>query len=266
MNHHPSAFQFAFPPGLPAVSLTTPNVNRVQEVQTNRTPGTFVNSRDFNELDVSEFANKYAKKTTVSGQVTANELYRVFDRQTVSRIQPFVEVTNLCYMRLKKLAQSGLTACYFEVPRFVAGLPLFDTAACTEFIACHLKSNGFSVDRTSDRMLLVSWVNVERLREVKDRDDVIIRPTVPEILHKVPCKHKVNIKPKNNDLKITTPYIPLNVNNVNNVKLGKSPTPTGKSPVGKSPVGKSPTMHEDATLFKSIALLRPSGRFSLNLD
>ena len=221
MSFHPSAFQFAFPHGVPAVTtMTTPAPPMTKE---------FIKSSDFHSLDVTEIAAKYARKATVSGQISAAELCNMLTQQSTSRLQPFIEVTNLCYTRMKKLAQSGLTSCRFDVPLFVSGIPLFDAKACTEFIACHLKANGYSVYRSEERTLLIEWYVMSHLPE--------------EVPNTVPNHVKL---PENSPPKSQIP----------NTKI---------KPTRAKKILPDKMLTEDKDLFKSISLLRPSGKFSLDL-
>ncbi len=94
-----------------------------------------------------------------SNQVTANDLSRIIDRQSSSRIQTFIEVANTCYKHLITLAKGGLSSCAYVVPVFIAGLPVFDPLSCTDFIMRHLESNGFQVTRPSPRTLNIQWMS-----------------------------------------------------------------------------------------------------------
>lgn len=253
-QYHPSAFQFAFPPGLPKVMISTAAPDQLVPTKHQVTPQEFISSKDFRHLDISEIAQKYAQSTRVSAQISAGDLCHVLDKQTTTRIQPFIEVTNCCYARLKKLAEYGLSACYFDVPLFVSGLPLYDVAACAEFISCHLSSNGFLIKRVSDRRMYIQWYR-KYVTGGEARGDAPLKDLEDSKVSK-------DLK----DSKLLKEQSGFNV--LKDLDDGETKAKKIKKGQGRrlhAAREEPKTLSEDASLFKSIALLRPSGKFSLNL-
>jgi len=81
-----------------------------------------------------------------------NEVYalkqRVFQK-ILSRVHAKIKVTS----RQRNSAEF----CFFIVPEFLVGTPLYDSASCIAYIIEKLLSNGFFVKYTHPNLLFISW-------------------------------------------------------------------------------------------------------------
>lgn len=48
--------------------------------------------------------------------------------------------------------------CFFKVPRYIYGLPLFDQYSCISYLVNSLSTNGFDVKYTHPNLLFISWL------------------------------------------------------------------------------------------------------------
>lgn len=248
-NFHPSAFQSPVSRGPPAYTSMSTSQNSSQDLI------------------------PYTKRTHVSvgNQVSAKELGHLIAKKEASRLQPFAEVTKMCYSRLKKLAASGKTAGYYDVPVFVSGLPLYSASKCAEFVACHLRGNGYDVTRVSQQMLLIRWTPpVENSNVYKDVEMSMSPRPIDDRMSRHTYEH--NDVRKNHKLSLDH-MTPRNPQRVVHEVVEKSPPPiVASTPIVTSTPNKTSSggpieaQPEDARLFKAISLLKPSGKFSLVFD
>ena len=110
-------------------------------------------------------SQKVISTAKIPDQVHAADLFKMIERQNQSRLKPFLEVTNKCYKRLLHVTQCGQSVCRYDVPLFVAGQAMYDVRDCTDFVACHLRLNGFEVKRETPTQLLISWSTVKSFNE-----------------------------------------------------------------------------------------------------
>ena len=86
-----------------------------------------------------------------------NETKRVMERK--KKIYDTVLVK--CHQRIKLVAKlNPLTCwCFYVIPKFIYGIPLYNLEECLNYIVNHLNKNGFTVNYTHPNLLIISWVN-----------------------------------------------------------------------------------------------------------
>ena len=52
--------------------------------------------------------------------------------------------------------------CFYIIPKFIYGIPLYNLEECLNYIVSHLNKNGFMVNYTHPNLLLISWVNASK--------------------------------------------------------------------------------------------------------
>ena len=75
------------------------------------------------------------------------------------RLGIFRKILNRAHKKIKITSRRRCTEsyCFFLVPEFLVGTPIYDTAACTAFIMDKLRDNGFYVKYTHPNLLFISW-------------------------------------------------------------------------------------------------------------
>lgn len=67
-------------------------------------------------------------------------------------------ILSKCYNRIKLVAyRSGDSSCFFQLPEFVFGIPIYNAISCAKFIIKNLINKGFIVIYTHPNLLYISW-------------------------------------------------------------------------------------------------------------
>lgn len=74
-----------------------------------------------------------------------------------ARTQAFDIVLNSCHNRIRRASEVGQVSCVFDVPAFILGLPLVQTAACVSHIRQNLERAGLFVEVLTSTKLFISW-------------------------------------------------------------------------------------------------------------
>lgn len=90
-------------------------------------------------------------------QLNIFELYKSINDKKASKINHFEQVLLKCHAKIKLAAKNNHFACFFEVPEFVIGLPLFNVTECITYIIKALKDNGFVVKYLYPKTVYISW-------------------------------------------------------------------------------------------------------------
>ncbi len=112
--------------------------------------------------------------------INIDELHHINTRRLKNRLKIYDEVLQKCHTKIKKTAQTpkGSTFCFYIIPNYVFGIPLYDINACIVYLVKHLTINGFYVAYTHPNLLYISWFNRnnsieynKKVKEVKKEDN-----------------------------------------------------------------------------------------------
>lgn len=90
-------------------------------------------------------------------QLNIFELYKSINDKKASKITHFEQVLYKCHAKIKLAARNNHFACFFEVPEFVIGIPLFNVTECITYIITSLKDNGFVIKYVYPKTIYISW-------------------------------------------------------------------------------------------------------------
>ena len=90
-------------------------------------------------------------------QLNMNELYSNINKKTLKRMELYDSILKKCHSRI--LYNSGLqrTHCFYQVPEFVIGTPLYDVSELRNYIMNSLKTNGFEILYIEPNWLFIHW-------------------------------------------------------------------------------------------------------------
>ena len=94
----------------------------------------------------------------MSMMLNIEELHREQDRKETNKAEIYNTILEKVHQKIKLTSQiSKDKFCFFSVPIYVYGLPLFDTNNCIIYLTQKLSDNGFNIRYTHPNLLLISW-------------------------------------------------------------------------------------------------------------
>jgi len=77
-----------------------------------------------------------------------------------------------CHNRIKIVAKAhnNLACCFFIVPKYIYGLPIYDSYSCITYLVNALINNGFDVKYTHPNLLYISWLNKSNPKLAKKKE------------------------------------------------------------------------------------------------
>tara|TARA_B100000795_G_scaffold136703_1_gene102095 strand:- start:140 stop:556 length:417 start_codon:yes stop_codon:yes gene_type:complete len=105
--------------------------------------------------------------------INIDELNRINEDRYKRRLVTYDNVLKKCHDRIKTVANSprGGTFCFYIVPSFLFGIPIFDLNSCIVYIVQKLIKNGFEVNYTHPNLLYISWLNRKNSIDYKNKED-----------------------------------------------------------------------------------------------
>ena len=90
-------------------------------------------------------------------QIDMKELYSTINQKTLRRMELYDSILKKCHSRI--LYNSGLqrTYCFYQIPEFVIGTPLYDIGELRNYVMNSLKTNGFKILYIEPNWLFIYW-------------------------------------------------------------------------------------------------------------
>jgi len=85
------------------------------------------------------------------------ELYSTINEKTLQRMKIYDNVLQKIHKRIKYNATLQRTYCFFPIPEFIIGVPIFDTHEMRTYVITSLKTNGFKVLYIEPNWVFVHW-------------------------------------------------------------------------------------------------------------
>ena len=91
--------------------------------------------------------------------VNIDSLHREQQEKLERKKAIFVKILQDCHNKIKLAAKNSKeeTNCFYAVPKYKFGVPLYDMRGCILFLTKSLVNNGFDVWYTHPNLLLISW-------------------------------------------------------------------------------------------------------------
>ena len=91
--------------------------------------------------------------------VNIDSLHREQQEKLERKKATFVKILQDCHNKIKLSARNSKDAknCFYAVPKYKFGVPLYDMRGCILFLTKSLVNNGFDVWYTHPNLLLISW-------------------------------------------------------------------------------------------------------------
>ena len=90
-----------------------------------------------------------------------DELHDKEREKTSRKFEVYQKILEKCHNKIRTTAQNASNNgyCFYQVPKYTFGVPLYDTKSCIMFLVTALTKNGFDVRYTHPNLLFISWFN-----------------------------------------------------------------------------------------------------------
>jgi len=93
--------------------------------------------------------------------INIDELHDKEREKTSRKFEVYRKILEKCHNKIKTTSQNASNNgyCFYQVPKYIFGIPLYDTKSCIMFLVSALTQNGFDVRYTHPNLLFVSWID-----------------------------------------------------------------------------------------------------------
>jgi hypothetical protein len=86
-----------------------------------------------------------------------NSLYETMYSRNIKRYEKFDEILKKLHNRIKYHASNEKTYCFFQIPEFIIGVPLYNINDLKEYLIKSLQKDGFKYIYVEPNWLFVTW-------------------------------------------------------------------------------------------------------------
>ena len=102
--------------------------------------------------------------------INISELHEKQRLKNNNKVQFYNTILKKCSNRMKLASEKSQSCCFFEIPEFVFGVPLFNSHECVRYIIKELMKEGYMVVYTHPNLLYISW-DIEYTQKPKPRNN-----------------------------------------------------------------------------------------------
>lgn len=93
----------------------------------------------------------------MSSQLNINDLFETSNHKILRRLETFDSILKKCHMRIKYYSKMEQTCCFFAIPEFIIGVPLYDIKELRKYMINSLEKNGFQVMYIHPNWIAIDW-------------------------------------------------------------------------------------------------------------
>ena len=90
-------------------------------------------------------------------QLKIPDLFERTNQKNLRRLEIFDSVLVKCHKRIKYNSDLERTYCFYQIPEFIIGVPLYNIYEMRKYIINSLKNNGFQIMYIDPNWLFISW-------------------------------------------------------------------------------------------------------------
>ena len=117
----------------------------------------------------------------MSSQLNINDLFETTNHKTLRRLETYDKILQQCHVRIKYYSKFEKTTCFFAIPEFIIGVPLFDVYELRQYMINSLEKNGFKLMYLHPNWLMIDWTDKKKSLKKLQKATEISQSTTRQI-------------------------------------------------------------------------------------
>ena len=110
-------------------------------------------------------------------RLNINELHNVINEKNLKRLEKYDEVLQKCHTRIKYYSSKNRTYCFFQIPEFIFGMPLYDIQELRTYTINSLTNNGFKILYIDPNWLFITWDIAKDTKNITQKPKPTSKPS-----------------------------------------------------------------------------------------
>ena len=102
--------------------------------------------------------------------ININELFTDQTQKEKHKEEIYDNVLKNCHNKIRRSVKLSPynNFCFYIIPKFIYGVPLYNIDKCINYLVVHLTKNGFQINYTHPNLLLISWIKPKEISKPLD--------------------------------------------------------------------------------------------------
>ena len=124
----------------------------------------------------------------MSSQLDINTLFETTNKKTLRRLETYDSILKQCHSRIRNYSRYEKTTCFFSIPEFLIGVPLYDVTELRTYIMNSLEKNGFKLMYLHPNWLMIDWS--EKKKTIDNAHKAVSSKTLNQAKKKADSNYK----------------------------------------------------------------------------
>ena len=119
---------------------------------------------------------------TKVAKIDLHELMRIKEQRDLRNLKVFNHILDLCYKKIRQIAEHGGMSLYYNIPPIIIGFPLYNHNNCIEHISKQLRRSGLYIGNLAppnQAYIYISW----KLEDISQISNSKGKGSPPKLLH-----------------------------------------------------------------------------------
>jgi hypothetical protein len=86
-----------------------------------------------------------------------NDIHKKQKEREINRVKIYERIASRCFKKIKEVSANEDVYCFFRLPEYIPGYPIYNMTECVMFLLNLLKEKGFSARYCDGFMLYITW-------------------------------------------------------------------------------------------------------------
>ena len=102
--------------------------------------------------------------------ININDLFVEQQQKEKHKEEIYDKVLKNCHNRIRRVVKIDPynNFCFYIIPKFIYGIPLYNIDKCISYLVNNLTKNGFKINYTHPNLLLISWEKQKENKKLSD--------------------------------------------------------------------------------------------------
>ncbi len=156
-------------------------------------------------------------------KVDIYDIYRNIREKTNKKKESYEILLEKIYKKIQKAADNNSYTCYYEIPTFVVGYPIYDLNRCIAYIISQIRQSGFIAKFINPNNIYISWnptdIKLEKSKFINNKKLMLEEIIKDKHILNPSNNNTFNLSLKKNQESI---QLPINTNFTNNHKIAST--------------------------------------------
>jgi len=104
---------------------------------------------------------------------SVNDLHKKEVERNQNRKKIYNIIGEKCFKKIKDTSLTEEKVCFFKLPEYIPGLPIYNMTECVLFLLDILKEKGFKARYVDPYMIFISWHVKKVTPKIQDKKSII---------------------------------------------------------------------------------------------